>query len=57
MPRTRPIGVLPPDHPIFSGGPHFVFRSGPQLPADELPVESDDSSTDPGSQLSEDEGV
>ena len=30
MPRE--IKLLPPDHPIFSGGVSFVFRS--DLPAD-----------------------
>lgn len=36
---TRTLGVVPPDHPMFSGGPHFVFRSEPQ--ADDDPPEVD----------------
>ena len=34
MPRE--IKLLPPDHPIFSGGVSFVFRS-------DLPAEQDES--------------
>jgi hypothetical protein len=40
MPRT--IGVLPPDDPIFSGGPHFVFRNDPPE-VDVTPAEDDSS--------------
>jgi hypothetical protein len=38
MPRT--ITDLPPDHPIFTGGPHLVFRDGAPPSADE---QDDDS--------------
>jgi hypothetical protein len=42
MPRT--FSDLPPEHPIFSGGVGFVFRS--EEPLDIAPAEDDTSSSD-----------
>lgn len=35
---------LPPDHPIFSGGPHFVFRN--EEPLHLTPADEDEESED-----------
>jgi hypothetical protein len=39
MPRT--LGVVPPDHPMFSIGPSFVFKS--DLPPEITPADDDDA--------------
>jgi hypothetical protein len=44
MPRT--VYDLPPDHPIFSIGPSFVFKNGPLEIAEELRAEQEDDSSE-----------
>ncbi len=40
---TRTLGVVSPDHPMFSAGPSFVFRNDPPEPAeDEVAPQADD---------------
>jgi hypothetical protein len=48
---TRTLGVVPPDHPMFSAGPSLVFKE--EEPLDTTPAGDDDSSTQPSE--SEDE--